>query len=65
MDTLAPLITTIGLLAILTVWAWMFWDMINNPDIPANARTYWLLAFIFLSIFAAVYYYVNVYRNRE
>ena len=46
-------------------WLWMAWDFGGNNDITGNERFYWTLAFIFLSVFAAVFYYVNVYRNRH
>ncbi len=64
MTSLVQLILTIGVLALLAFWAWMFWDMANNNRLPSNERSNWTLAFVFLSIFAAVYYYVYEYRGR-
>ncbi len=64
MTTSVQLILTIGVLALLVFWAWMFWDMTNNNRIPSGERSNWTLAFVFLSIFAAMYYYVYEYRNR-
>ena len=46
-------------------WLWMAWDFGGNDDITGNERFYWTLAFIFMNIFAAVFYYVNVYRYRK
>jgi hypothetical protein len=44
-------------------WIWMFWEMINNDSIHGNARLYWLLGFIFLSLLAAGYYYFTEYSK--
>jgi hypothetical protein len=65
MNPLVPLIPTIGVLALLVFWAWMFWDMTNNDDLPSSSKNNWMLAFVFLNVFAAVYYYVYEYRNRR
>lgn len=46
-------------------WLWMAWDFGGNSDITGNERFYWILAFIFMNVFAAVFYYVNVYRKRH
>ncbi len=54
----------IGALPLIVIWLWMFWDMINNDNLPSSSKDYWMLAFIFLSVFAAVYYYVTEYRKR-
>ncbi len=65
MELLVRVIPMIGVLALLVFWAWMFWDMANNDDLPNNVKSTWTLAFVFLSIFAAAYYYSNEYRNRH
>ncbi len=65
MDFLVPVISTIAVLVLLLFWAWMFWDMANNDDLPSNVKSTWTLAFVFLSVFAAAYYYSNEYRNRH
>jgi len=44
---------------------WMAWDLGGNDDMTSNEKFYWQLAFIFLTLLAAVFYYVNVYRNRK
>ena len=46
-------------------WLWMAWDFGGNGDITGNERFYWIMAFIFLNVVAAVFYYVNVYRKRH
>lgn len=46
-------------------WGMMFYDMATNSDLPAGTKNVWALAFIFLSLFAAPYYYANVYRFRH
>ena len=54
-------------------WAWMFSDMIKNENLPScfisftggrDARFDWTVAFVFLNIFAAIFYYTNEYRTR-
>jgi hypothetical protein len=42
----------------------MFSDMLNNDRLPNAMRSQWTVAFILLSVFAAVLYYANVYRDR-
>ncbi len=42
----------------------MFRDMINNDNLPSSEKTYWMLAFLFMNVFAAVFYYVTQYRKR-
>ncbi len=44
-------------------WLWMFWDMMNNEYLPEQSRTTWMVAFVFLNFFTAVYYYFNVYKK--
>ena len=40
-------------------WLWMGWDLGGNSEITGNEKFYWMLAFIFLNVFAVVFYYVN------
>jgi hypothetical protein len=63
MDLLIPTIIILPL-PFFGFWLWMFWNMTNNEYIQGNARVTWILAFIFLNIFAAFYYYLVEYRNR-
>jgi sterol desaturase/sphingolipid hydroxylase (fatty acid hydroxylase superfamily) len=65
MELLVPIISIIGILLMLVFWAWMFWDMTNNGNLPSSVKSTWTLWFVFLSIFAAMYYYVYEYRNRN
>ena len=64
MDPLVQLILIVLVAALFAFWAWMFWEMINNRNVPDNARNFWMIAFVIFNIFAAVYYYMNVYRDR-
>jgi len=50
---------------VIAFWLWMFSDMLKNARLPSNERDTWTLAFFFLSIFTAAYYYVYVFRNRK
>ena len=52
-------------LPLLVFWGWMFREMINNDNLPNGTKNYWTLLFIFLNIFAAMLYYVNVYKDRQ
>ncbi len=65
MDPFVAAVLTIGVLVLVVFWAWMFWDMTNNEDMPSNYKFNWTLAFAVFNIFAAVYYYVYVYRNEH
>lgn len=66
---LAPLLIV---LVFAVFWFWMFRDMSNNDQIlndpnagftwPPTSKNSWTTAFIVFNIFAAVYYYVYVYR---
>ena len=56
-----PLIISLPLIVF---WLWMFWDMVNNDNLPGSTKDSWMLAFIFMNVFAAVFYYVNEYRKR-
>lgn len=60
MDRIIPWITILPLLAF---WLWMAWDMANNDNLPGSSKDYWIVAFLFLSVFAAVFYYVTEYRK--
>jgi hypothetical protein len=57
-------LTVVFSLVVISFWLWMFVAMIQNDELDANAKTYWTLGFIFLSIAAAALYYVNIYRQR-
>lgn len=59
---LLPLVLILPLLAF---WVWMFRDMINNGNLPDTSKNWWMVAFIFLNVFAAVFYYVYEYKNKR
>ncbi|GCE10926.1 PLDc N-terminal domain-containing protein [Tengunoibacter tsumagoiensis] len=63
MDKLQPILFVLPLLA-LSFWVWMAWDCSNNDRFSSQEKTYWLMAFVFLNVFAAIYYYVYEYRKR-
>ena len=51
-------------LPLIVFWLWMAWDLGGDDDMSGSEKFYWLLTFLFLNVFAAVYYYVYVYRKR-
>lgn len=58
------LIPMVAALILLSFWIWMFRDMAANDRFIVTSKYNWTLAFVFLNVFAAVYYYVYEYRNR-
>jgi hypothetical protein len=71
--TQAQLIAALLPLPLAAFWFWMFYEMVNNNNLPpfyftvtnrSDVRLDWTFAFIFLSIFTAIIYYFNVYRHR-
>lgn len=71
MEVLASMIVIIPLVVF---WLWMFREMSNNHRLPSNSaapltwppstKYGWTFAFIFMNVFAAVFYYFYEYRNR-
>jgi heme A synthase len=57
-------ISVVFSLTVISFWLWMFVEMIRNDDMDSTAKNYWTVAFIFLSLFAAGLYYLNIYRRR-
>jgi hypothetical protein len=72
MDLLIP---SLIFIPVAGFWLWMFRDMLNNDYLPASSPTPlswppstksgWTIAFILLSIFAALWYYMVEYRSRH
>lgn len=64
-----PLISLILVLTLIAFWAWMLNDMLQNDRLPGlltnDARLDWTIAFVLFNVFAAVVYYVLVYRQRN
>jgi hypothetical protein len=58
------LLPLIIVLPFVVFWAWMFRDMVSNNDLPSIFKPYWMMAFIFLNIPAAIFYYYTVYKER-
>lgn len=62
-------------LLLVAFWLWMFSDMMNNAGIPSaapqgfrwppEAKNQWIVLFVILNIFTAIYYYVTEYRNKR
>ena len=57
---LLPLLITLPLIVF---WLWMARDLDRNDRLSGNEKTYWMLAFLFMNVFAAVFYYVYEYRK--
>jgi amino acid transporter len=68
MDKFTPLITILIILlplVPLAFWLWMTWDLANNNNLPRNEKLNWTWAFLFLNVFAAIFYYFTEYRKRD
>ncbi len=71
MNSLIPMLV---ILPLIVFWLWMFWEMTNNAALtndstapltwPPSSKFGWTLAFIFMNVFAACFYYFYEYRNR-
>ncbi len=46
-------------------WATMLKDMLNNRYLPDNTRYIWVLIFLVLNVFGAIWYYTTDYRYRH
>ncbi len=74
MDQLIRLFPMILLVPLIIFWFWMFSDMTNNDRLPSSSaepltwppstKYGWTLAFIFMNVFAACFYYFIEYKNR-
>lgn len=62
MILLIPMI--LGLICI-GFWFWMLVDLTNNPYLTRTAKNNWFLAFIFLNVIGAFWYYTVEYRPRH
>ena len=58
------IIPLIIILPLIVFWLWMARDMANNDSLSGTEKTYWILAFLFMNVFAAVFYYATWYRKR-
>lgn len=50
---------------LLAFWAWMLHDFLQHPPFDPRERQLWLLAFVFLNVLTAAYYYFMIYRERD
>jgi hypothetical protein len=48
---------------LMAFWYWMCWDMVHNEDLTDVERGLWGMAFVFLSVLAAGFYYFTEYRR--
>lgn len=46
-------------------WLWMLVDMTNHPYLSRKAKNNWLMAFVFLNFFGALWYYLVEFRPRH
>ncbi len=65
MNPLILLILVLAPVPLFGFWLWMFRDMTNNEYISGQSRYNWTLQFVFLNVFAAVWYYLVEYRPRH
>jgi hypothetical protein len=56
-----PLIISLPLVVF---WLWMAWDLGGNDNLSRSEKFYWMLAFIFMNVFAAIFYYFTEYRKK-
>jgi hypothetical protein len=61
MATWLPFIVSFPLLFF---WAWMFWEMAENPRIRGREHLFWTIAFVFASVITAGYYFFTEYRHK-
>ena len=40
-------------------WLWMAWDLGGNDHLSGSEKLYWQAAFLFMNVFAAVFYSVT------
>lgn len=59
-----PLIAFIIVLPLAGFYLWMFYEFANNSSLDPRDRQMWLIAFIFLNIFAAIYYFFTIYQQQ-
>ena len=63
MNQSPPLLPLLLSLPLMAFWAWMAWHLTRNTRLTDTERMRWGLAFTFLNIFAAIYYYFTEYRR--
>jgi hypothetical protein len=62
---MAGLISLIVVLPLLGFWAWMYRDMSNSQYLSSDEKYHWTLAFVFLNVFGAAWYYAVEFRYRH
>jgi hypothetical protein len=58
------LIIILPLIPTIAFWLGMFREMMNNDNLPPGSKEIWMWLFLFFNVFAAMFYYVNVYKER-
>lgn len=64
-EPLIPLIASIVILPLIGFYFWMFNDLSNNEYLSSAEKSNWTIRFVFLSVFAAAWYYRDEYRPRH
>ena len=72
---MAPFLPLLIALPCIVFWFWMFNDLLKNDYLPERTtapqswppttKSGWMTAFLLLNIFAALWYYLVEYRNRN
>lgn len=52
-------------LPLIGFWLWMIVDLTNNDYLSRESKNNWLLAFVLLNVFGALWYYMVEYRPRN
>jgi len=50
---------------LLLFWLWMAIDFSSNPRIQNQLKPFWIIAFVFLNIITATYYYFTEYLPNQ
>jgi hypothetical protein len=62
MIQIIPMVISLPLIGF---WFLMFRDMLDNQYLSRQERNTWTLAFVFINLFAAFWYYFVEYKNRN
>lgn len=58
------LIPLLAILPLLAFWLWMFSAMTKDELLTSEQKSNWSMAFVFLNVFAAAWYYLTLYDKR-
>ncbi len=65
MNTILQLVPAVIGIVLAGFWLWMIVNLANNEYIPRETKNYYFIGFIFLNVFAALWYYLAEYRPRH